>query len=70
MVGVIDKARIESYLFWRPKAMESRKELEIPHVIVELKPGHWGERAVEGVALGEKCGGETLDGRLLRPSSY
>jgi hypothetical protein len=50
--------------------MESCKELEIPHVVVELKPGHLGERAVEGVALGEKCGGETLDGRLLRPSSY
>ena len=70
MVVVIGEVRIESYLFWGPKVMESRKELEILHVVVELKPGHRGERAVEGVALGEKCGGGTLDGRLLKPSSY
>ena len=70
MVVVIGEVRIESYLFWGPKATESRKELEILHVVVELKPGHRGERAVEGVALGERCGGGTLDGRLLKPSSY
>ena len=66
IVGVIGKARIESYLFWGANAVESRKEFEIHHVVVVPEPGHRGERTVEGVA---KSVAGSLDERL-RPQNY
>ena len=46
IVGTIDKARIERYLFWKPYIVEWRRVLETPQIVVVLGPRHRGERKV------------------------
>lgn len=52
IVGIIDKARIESDLFWRPDIIEIGRLLKIPQIIVVLGSRHGGGRAADGIASG------------------
>jgi len=52
IVDIIDKARIESYLFWWPYVVEIRRVLKIPQIVVVLEPRHRGERVADGPAPG------------------
>jgi len=56
IVGVIDEARIESYLFWGSYVVEIRRVLKNPQIVVVLEPRHTrGGRAEDGPTyLGEK----------------
>ena len=42
IVGIIDEARIESYLFWGPYVVETRRVLKNPQIVFVLEPRHRG----------------------------
>ena len=54
IVGVIDEARIESYLLWGPHVVETRRMLKNPQIVFVLEPRHRGGRAVDGLTPREK----------------
>lgn len=59
IVGIIDKARIESYLLWRPNVVERGRVLKTSQVVVVLESRHrrndqrTGPRQEESVAVGQ-----------------
>ena len=55
IVGVIDEARIESYLFWGSYIVKIGRVLKNPQVVVVLEPRHRGGRTEDGPThLGKK----------------
>jgi hypothetical protein len=60
VVDIIDKARIESYLFRRSYVVKLRGMFETPQIVVILKSRHRGERVIGRTAIVEKCGGGAL----------
>ena len=42
IVGIVDEARVESYLFRRSYVIEIRRVLEIPQIVVVLEHRHRG----------------------------
>ena len=54
IVGISDKARIESDLFWRSYVIEMRRLLKIPQIVFVLERRHRGERVADDVAPGEE----------------
>ena len=51
IVAIIDKTRIESYLFWGSYIGKVRWALEVPQVVLVLGPRHRRERVVDGAPL-------------------
>lgn len=54
IVVIIDKTRVESYLFWRPYVVEIRRVLKTPQIVVVLEPRHRREQAADGAGSKEK----------------